>query len=276
MKKNYILALLAFSSFAIAQSTNPAPYCPATFDNGVFDVDNSINQVKLGTLNNISGGRYAFPHYVFYNNLPTVELERGMAHQLNMKFDVFGGAGYSVWIDYNQDNVFSPNERVAGTTNDSMEFGENISVSQTFTIPATALIGETRMRVRIAEDDMFSQGTNFNTPPCNEGETSLGILDWGETEDYTVKITGVLGVNESSKSAFSVYPNPVTNVLNISTTSQQNISYKIISLQGAEIMSGNISANSNQISVDAIAQGVYFIKMTASDNTSSTVKFIKK
>ena len=276
MKKNYILALLAFSSFTFAQSTNPAPYCPATFDNGVFDIDNSINQVKLGTLNNISGGRYAFPHYVFYNNLPTVELERGMAHQLNMKFDVFGGAGYSVWIDYNQDNIFSPNERVAGTTNDSMEFGENISVSQTFTIPATALLGDTRMRVRIAEDDMFSQGTNFNTPPCNDGMTSLGILDWGETEDYAIKITGVLGVNETSKTAFSLYPNPANSVLNISTANSENMSYKIYNLQGASIMSGVISASNSEISVDAISQGVYFITMTAADNTSTTVKFIKK
>ena len=276
MKKNYIIALLAFSSFTFAQSTDPAPYCLATFDNGVFDVDNSINQVQVGTLNNISGGRYAFPHYVFYNNLPIVELERGESHDMTLAFDVFGGCGFGVWIDFNQDGIFVPQERVLGTISEPLAFGQGVVTTQSFTIPATALLGTTRMRIRIAEDDQFSQGSNYNTPPCNEGETSIGILDWGETEDYTVKITGVLGVNEVSKSAFSVYPNPVNSVLNIATATSEKMSYKIFNLQGAVIMSGNVSASNNQIAVDAISQGVYFITMTAADNTSSTMKFIKK
>ncbi len=276
MNKNYILALLAFSSFTFAQSTNPAPYCLATFDNGVFDVDNSINQVQIGSLDNVSGGRYAFPHYVFYDNLPTVELERGQMHQMTLKFNTYGACGYGVWIDFNQDGIFVPQERVLGTVSEPLAMGENTMVQQSFTIPANAMLGSTRMRIRIAEDDTFSQGTNFYTPPCNEGDTSIGILDWGETEDYTIKITGVLGVNDVAKSAFSVYPNPVNSILNISTATSENTSYKIFNLQGAEIMSGNVSDSNNQISVDAISQGVYFIRMTAADNTSSTMKFIKK
>ena len=276
MKKNYLIALLAFSSFTFAQSTNPAPYCLATFDNGVFDVDNAITFVELGNLQNNSGGRFAFPHYVFYDNLPLIELERGQSHEITLKFNAYGACGYGVWIDFDHDNIFTSLERVVGTVDTPLEMGENVPVTQSFTIPANAMLGSTRMRIRIAEDDVFSQGTNFYTPPCNEGETSLGILDWGETEDYTIKITNVLGVNESSKSAFSVYPNPVNSVLNISTATSENMSYKIINLQGAEIMSGNINASNNQISVDAISQGVYFIKITASDNTSSTMKFIKK
>lgn len=276
MKKNYFLALLAFSSFTFAQSTNPAPYCLATFDNGVFEVDNAITQVQVGSLDNVTEGRYAFPHYVLYNNLAAVELQRGIMHQMTLKFNAYGACGYGVWIDFNQDGVFVPQERVLGTVSEPLEMGEGTMVQLAITIPANALLGLTRMRIRIAEDDVFSQGTNFYTPPCNEGETSLGILDWGETEDYIVKITDVLAVNESSKSAFSVYPNPVNSVLNINTATSENMSYKIFNLQGAEIMSGDVSTSNNQISVDAISQGVYFITMTAADNTSSTMKFIKK
>lgn len=276
MKKNYIIALLAFSSFTFAQSTNPAPYCLATFDNGVFDVDNSINQVQIGTLNNISGGRYAFPHYVFYDNLPVVSLERGQSYDMTLQFNVYGGCGFGVWIDFNQDDIFVPQERVLGTISEPLGFGENVTTTLSFTIPANAVLGETRMRIRIAEDDQFSQGTNYNTPPCNEGSTSMGILDWGETEDYSVNITGVLGVQDASKSVFSVYPNPANSVLNINTTNAENMSYKVFNLQGTEIMSGNVSSSNNQISIDAISQGVYFIKLTASDKTSTTMKFIKK
>ena len=276
MNKKYFLALLAVSNFTFAQSTDPAPYCLATFDNGVFNVDNAITQVQVGSLDNVSGGRYTFPHYVFYNNLPVVDLERNQMHQMTLKFNTYGACGYGVWIDFNQDGIFVPQERVLGTVSEPLEMGEGTLVQLAITIPATALLGETRMRIRVAEDDQFSQGTNFNIPPCNEGETSMGILDWGETEDYTVKITNVLGVNETSKTAFSVYPNPVNSVLNINTAILENMSYKIFNLQGAEILSGNVSASNSQISVDAISQGVYFIKMTAADTTSSTMKFIKK
>lgn len=104
----------------------------------------------------------------------------------------------------------------------------------------------------------------------------MGILDWGETEDYSVNITGVLGVQDASKSVFSVYPNPANSVLNINTENSENMSYKVFNLQGTEIMSGNVSSSNNQISIDAISQGVYFIKLTASDKTSTTMKFIKK
>lgn len=123
---------------------------------------------------------------------------------------------------------------------------------------------------------IFRKEQNFNTPPCNENDTSIGILDWGETEDYTINITNNLGLESSAKAAFSVYPNPVNNVLNITSATAENMSYKIYNLQGASIMSGNVSASNNQISVDAISQGVYFITMTAEDNTATTVKFIKK
>lgn len=64
--------------------------------------------------------------------------------------------------------------------------------------------------------------------------------------------------------------------MNITSATAENMSYKIYNLQGASIMSGNVSASNNQISVDAISQGVYFITMTAEDNTATTVKFIKK
>lgn len=276
MKKNYFLILLAFTGFAVAQSTNPAPYCPATFDNGVFDIDNAIKKVQVGTLNNISGGRYAFPHYVFYNNLPVVELEKGQMHQMTLEFTVYGGCGFGVWIDFNQDGIFVPQERVLGTITEPLDFGETTQVQQSFTIPANALLGNTRMRIRVAEDDQFSQGTNFNTPPCNENESSIAILDWGETEDYTIKITGALGINEALKRAFSVYPNPVNSVLNIAAANAEAMSYKIFNLQGAEILAGEVTASSTQISVEALSQGIYFIRMTASDNSSSTMKFIKK
>ena len=77
--------------------------------------------------------------------------------------------GYSVWIDYNQDNDFlDAGEQVftqAATT--------TTPVSGSFTVPGTALAGNTRMRVSM----------KYNGIP-----TSCETFSYGEVEDYTVNI----------------------------------------------------------------------------------------
>jgi hypothetical protein len=78
--------------------------------------------------------------------------------------------GYAVWIDFNSDGDFDDaGEQVwtSGTTNSS-------SVSGTFSIPASATIGATRMRVSMK---------------YNETPTSCELFPYGQVEDYTVNIT---------------------------------------------------------------------------------------
>lgn len=77
-----------------------------------------------------------------------------------------------VWIDFNQNGNFSdPGENVYTSTPGVGPHTGNI------TIPATSLLGPTRMRVRLHD----SQGFTPNTTPC-------GNSDYGEVEDYTVNI----------------------------------------------------------------------------------------
>lgn len=56
-----------------AQSTNPAPYCDASFDDAQgFFVDDHINTVAFRTINNNSGAQYMASQYVLFNilNIP--------------------------------------------------------------------------------------------------------------------------------------------------------------------------------------------------------------
>ncbi len=79
-RKILLLALITTVSLSnlFAQSTSPAPYCNASFDDAQgFPVADVIFKVSFGSLVNNSNAQYAYPHYVYYNNLtaPTVVKE---------------------------------------------------------------------------------------------------------------------------------------------------------------------------------------------------------
>lgn len=99
---------------------------------------------------------------------------------------------YSIWIDYNHDNDFTDaGEDVVALYSDLSGF-----ISFNFTVPSSALLGPTRMRVVMSHD----------SPP-----NPCGVYARGETEDYTFLI------NDNS-----TVPPPVPtglNAFNITTSS---------------------------------------------------------
>ena len=89
-----------------------------------------------------------------------------------------------------------------------------------------------------------------------------------------VNIGNVTGVDELGLESLSIYPNPSTGVLTI--TAEGNPDDVLISLYSVtgELLRTDLSLNT-QSDVSELANGVYFINITASDNTK-TVKFIKQ
>jgi len=87
--------------------------------------------------------------------------------------------------------------------------------------------------------------------------------------DLTLATTSMELVNNR----FYVYPNPVTNVLNITNEDPtQTISHlEIISLEGRVVL----EQNTPQVAVAALPQGMYFCKIT-SNNKTQTIKFLKQ
>jgi hypothetical protein len=78
---------------------------------------------------------------------------------------------------------------------------------------------------------------------------------------------------ELVKSNFFVYPNPVTNVLNITNQDPTQIlsHLEIISLEGRVLM----QQNTPQAVVAALPQGIYFCRITT-NNQTQTIKFLKQ
>jgi GEVED domain/Secretion system C-terminal sorting domain len=281
MKKIILSIAIMSIPFLNAQVTSPTPYCLANYDQPVFSVPDAVYSVSLGTLLNNTNARFAFPHYVFYNNLAVPNLAKGTSYPIALKFNVQGSAGYGVWIDYNQNNIFETNEKIIGTSATALpiSMGGTTNVTNNITIPPTALVGTTRMRVRIAEDlsTIGNPPNGYYIFPCNQGTTPNDIVDSGETEDYAINITSNLANNNVPEiENMTIYPNPVDNSLTFIQNYFDEVNYKIYNLLGLLIQSGSIYKSENEISVSSLSDGIYFMQLFENEKYLGQKKFIKK
>lgn len=158
-------------------------YCPSS---ATSTSDEEIFNVSISTLNNSStcattGG--AGSTQSMYSNytatVPAPILARTVNYPFSVQIGTCGGSFSNVtkvYIDFNQNGSFAdPGETIFSPAASST--GPN-TISGTVTIPATAALGLTRMRVVNVETSVVG-GVN----PC-------GTYTWGETEDYFVEIVG--------------------------------------------------------------------------------------
>ncbi len=265
-------------NYLSAQSTSNWPYCSADFDDAQgFPVADAVNSVSLGTLTNTTNAQYAAPHYVLYDNLAIPSLVKGNTYSLSTAFNVQGGAGYGVWIDYNQNNTFEASELVMGSTASAwLTIGSNTVMTQNITIPYSALPGNTRMRVRIVEDDNYTATNGAAILACNVSTSVINVMDWGETEDYIIRIASLVGIDEMNETShLKVYPSLATSTLTVSTPLVENSTYIIRNLTGQELQTGTITNTNQQISIATLAEGVYFLHVFNETGSLGQQKFIK-
>ncbi len=161
-------------------------YCTSQGNNATYEW---ISNVTLGSFSNNSGSA----GYSDFTGL-TANVDAGSSYSFSVT-PAFSGSTYQeyfrVWIDFNQDGDFADaGEEVfaAGPT--------TTTASGTITIPSTASLGNTRMRVSM----------KWNGVP-----TACETFSYGEVEDYTVNIsapqptcdapTGLSSSNITSSSA---------------------------------------------------------------------------
>jgi hypothetical protein len=191
-----------------------------------------INRVKWGTLDNTSGNNGGYADYTALSK----SAGAGTLQKINLTpgFDVNGPYDeyWEVYIDYNQDKDFADaGERVG------QAHGTTFKVIS-FTVPATAKNGNTRMRI------VMHYGAYLNNP--------CGSFADGEAEDYTVKVTGGAlnavaenDLKQNTLNSLAVSPNPVNTssanlMLQVSKAAPVNI--KISDLSGRILRSETISS----------------------------------
>lgn len=230
--------------------TTPASYC-ASKGNSV--ADEYISKVQLGSINNTSTGGNGYSDFTAISTSVT----KGTAYTITVTPTWTGTAyseGYAVWIDYNADGDFA----------DTGELVWNKAASTTtpatgsFTIPATATTGATRMRVSMK---------------YNGVATACEAFSYGEVEDYTVIIGGAArGENNIAISEeIKLFPNPASTAITVQGVNEKS-EYRIFNMLGQQVQYGKLENSSAD--VERLPAGNYLLEIT-DDTNHRTIKFIK-
>lgn len=174
-------------SYTVAASLCGCGAYPAIFASNAADTD--ISSVTVGTMTNsintcttpaTGAGSIAGRYANFTAAVTGPTQQQGSSVPFTIVQNSCSGFQYNnmiqIWIDWNQNSVFETGELAfenAGT-------GTNVApgVSGNFTVPFTALVGTTRMRILAVEGGI--SGTNY--------ANTTGYT-YGETEDYCFTVT---------------------------------------------------------------------------------------
>jgi hypothetical protein len=187
---------------ASGQSTTSSPvtvgqnyltcYCTPTGGNCTNEW---IRGVTLNTLSN-TGTSCTTGGYADYtgNSALTTTLGQGGSYSLTVDLRINAASSQAgVWIDFDHSGTFDASEYTLLGTGPATGFGTlNTSFTATISVPAGALLGPTRMRVR------SNNGSLGSTQACSTGAANY----FGEVEDYLITI--------STSSACSGTPPTVT------------------------------------------------------------------
>ncbi len=91
--------------------------------------------------------------------------------------------------------------------------------------------------------------------------------------DNVLFVEGTLGVNDFNANVFSVYPNPVKDVLNIESAAAVN-SVVVYDVLGKVVLQAQPDAISPKVDMSNLSSGAYMVQVTIG-NASKTVKVIK-
>ena len=163
--------------------------------------------------------------------------------------------GVTAWIDFDRNGSFEVSEIILTTSPD-----KTTPVTGTFAVPANAYAGTDTVIMRV-----IMQYNNQPSDACNN-------IAYGEIEDYAVKITPTLGVKDAIAESIQIYPNPTTDILNITKVADKT-PYKIHNAVGQLVSKGTIL--DHKISVQKLVKGVYVISIET-ENQTIQQKFIKK
>jgi trimeric autotransporter adhesin len=102
-----------------------------------------------------------------------------------------------------------------------------------------------------------------------DGDVRSATPDMGADEFTFLKVNQF-----DVASGFNVYPNPVSDILNIEYTSDlTNVS--VYNMLGQQVLNKKVSATSTNIDMSGLNSGTYLVKVEA-NNASKTIKVFKK
>ncbi|MGI4734354.1 MAG: GEVED domain-containing protein [Janthinobacterium lividum] len=255
---------LLSSQGGVAPGTSPAPtpaptpttvaYCASQGGSVAYEY---IDLVKLGSISRSSGADGGY----YDGTALSTSVATGSSQTISFSAGFTGrtyAEAFGIYADWNQDGDFADSGETLVTNANAKSATTRTG---TFTVPSTASIGSTRLRVVMSDA----------TP------ASCGSYGYGETEDYTLTVTGGNATRLASTEKYTIYPNPATDVLSIqrpaAADASLRLSVHVYDLRGAEV--AGLKLADDQLRVGSLSQGVYLL--TVSDGTTTThQRFVKQ
>ena len=252
------------ASTALSVTTLPTiiTYCTSKGTNYTYEW---IDYVAMGGMTNTTAANAGYGNFTA-TKTATVALGASTTISYSAGFKSTKYTEYwRVWIDWNQNGTFETTELVASKTSSVAT-----TLSSTFTVPTTALIGATRMRVTM----------KYNAAP-----TACETFSYGEVEDYTVNVTGntfvkteVIGDDfaDEAPTSLMVYPNPANDYITVGVTNGTRVgTVSIYNLSGVLVKVADINGEEREINISDLSAGTYIISVQDEKETL-TSKIIKQ
>ncbi len=249
-------------------TTTPPPTTSYCTSQGTSQSYEYIDYVKLGSIARTSGADGGY----YNGTASSTSVAAGSSQTISFSAGFTGSAyteNWKVYIDYNQNGVFTD----AGELVVSGGSSSAATLSSTFTVPTTAKSGSTRLRILMSDAS---------------ATTSCGTYNYGETEDYTLNITGGAAIAAtpttltgptaaalSGDAVLSLYPNPATTLLTLSLGSNAELTkVEVLDARGALAPAARYQGQ-GQLDVSGLAGGLYLLR--ASDGQHTFVqRFVKQ
>ncbi len=254
-----------FFDISVLPGENNEEYC---LSEGDFPWHDWIANVQLNSLNNAS----LKSNYTDFTNQST-NLNLGVSYDFigitNFSYYTFDEY-WKVWIDYNQDGIFSEISEVAfsGTLDAPPNGTLSATINGTITIPGNAPTGLTRMRIAMKR--------GAEPGPCE-------IFGFGEVEDYSVNLTDFQAANRTVSNTIKtikdpsdkvkVYPNPVASILNLELDKDDQLQQiEIFDITGKKLHTiiGKDEENRFQFNVTDWSKGLYIFHIRLIEGRSVT------
>jgi len=231
------------------------------FDDGVTLIT-LANQTALATNCSASG----------YSDDSAIEFIFDSSESLSGTLQVgFEGSAFAIWIDVNDDAIFSANELVSSgqVPTENVDFAFSLNVSAFDVAQLTA--GPLTMRVRGEDEDGDGDVAN----PCDD-------LEFGRTNDYTASFTPeVLAVetNVFLETSLNIVTtdNKIFDI-NVNTPFEGRAAISIFNTLGQRLAYNNLRKEGNSYTYDLdmsyASSGVYIVQFTDIDGGSKLIEKI--
>jgi len=212
---------------------------------GVDNESNFISSVEIGEFSKVSDK--GISGYVHYEN-PVFDLTSNQRYNIRLTPSSSRTRYYwRIWVDLNMDGDFADaGETVYSSNNKRGIRSEEIIIPDGYS-------GLTRIRVAMKkrgaplpdEDDFIGEVEDYDL----DLETGLfvGVDDIkDEIDDLELKV--------------NVFPNPVTDILNVKTeTLPEESTIRILNLVGQELLWQKVESDNTQLDVNTFEKGIYFL-----------------